>query len=95
NPRGSEVMSPMSRHSWDCLNTLGSPYSSLSYSHTFYSPDTSVFREAKKRLFERWAATASDSTCHEPSNDGKSSKSLGEMLALSEEKRPAAAAPGE
>ncbi|KAL7113233.1 hypothetical protein ACP275_04G049400 [Erythranthe tilingii] len=82
----SEVMSPVSRHSWDYVNRLGSPYSSSSFTRASYSPESSVCREAKKRLSERWAMMASNGICHEQKPVRRSSSTLGEMLALSETK---------
>ncbi|KAA8543444.1 hypothetical protein F0562_021061 [Nyssa sinensis] len=57
-----EVMSPTSRHSWDYNTRFGSPYSS-SFSHASFSPESSVCREAKKRLSERWAMMAANGSC--------------------------------
>ncbi|EYU46370.1 hypothetical protein ABFS82_04G048400 [Erythranthe guttata] len=82
----SEVMSPVSRHSWDYVNRLGSPYSSSSFTRASYSPESSVCREAKKRLSERWAMMASNGICQEQKPVRRSSSTLGEMLALSETK---------
>lgn len=83
-----EIMSPASRHSWDCPNRFESPFSPSSFSRASFSPESSVCREAKKRLSERWAlmsVTRSGGTQphkHVP----RSSSTLGEMLALSETK---------
>ncbi|XP_075492131.1 uncharacterized protein LOC142530214 [Primulina tabacum] len=84
----SEVMSPVSRHSWDYINRNGSPYSSSSFSRVFYSPESSVCREAKKRLSERWAMMESNESCLKQRLERRSSNTLGEMLALSEKKAP-------
>ncbi|GER46088.1 hypothetical protein STAS_23084 [Striga asiatica] len=82
----SEATSPMSRHSWDCVHNMpGSPFSS-SFSRASYSPESSVCREAKKRLSERWALMASNGSCQEQRQIRRSSSTLGEMLALSEAK---------
>ncbi|KAL9143021.1 hypothetical protein ABFS82_14G208900 [Erythranthe guttata] len=89
NLSDSEVMSPVSRHSWDYVNRLGSPYSSSSFSRASYSPESSVCREAKKRLSERWAMMSSNGTCQEQRHVRRSSSTLGEMLALSEAKKAA------
>lgn len=93
NLSDSEVMSPVSRQSWDYVNRLGSPYSSSSFSRASYSPESSVCREAKKRLSERWAMMASSLTSQEQKHVRKSSSTLGEMLALSDSKKTAM--PGE
>ncbi|XP_011083092.1 uncharacterized protein LOC105165697 isoform X1 [Sesamum indicum] len=93
NLSDSEGMSPVSRHSWDYVNRHGSPYSSSSFSRASYSPESSVCREAKKRLSERWAMMASNGSCQEQRHVRRSSSTLGEMLALSEAKKTAM--PGE
>ncbi|RVW53647.1 hypothetical protein CK203_068953 [Vitis vinifera] len=87
NLSDSEVMSPTLRHSWDYINGCGSPYSSSSFSRASYSPESSVCREAKKRLSERWAMMASNGSCQEQKHVRRSSSTLGEMLALSDIKR--------
>ncbi|KAL2945469.1 Protein TRM32 [Bienertia sinuspersici] len=92
NLSDSEVMSPTSRHSWDYVNRFGSPFSSSSFSRASFSPESSVCREAKKRLSERWAMMASNGNCSNTNNNTnhdqrhirRSSSTLGEMLALSE-----------
>ncbi|XP_057807753.1 uncharacterized protein LOC131022323 [Salvia miltiorrhiza] len=93
NLSDSEAVSPVSRHSWDYVNRLGSPYSSSSFSRASYSPESSVCREAKKRLSERWAMMASSGSCQEQRHVRRSSSTLGEMLALSETKK--VSSPGE
>ncbi|GLT28211.1 hypothetical protein SLA2020_031600 [Shorea laevis] len=87
NLSDSEVMSPTSRHSCDCINRLGSPYSSSSFGRMSCSPDSSVCREAKKRLSERWAMMALNGRSEEQKHVGRSSSTLGEMLALSDTKK--------
>ncbi|XVE72826.1 hypothetical protein DITRI_Ditri11bG0069600 [Diplodiscus trichospermus] len=87
NLSDSEVMSPASRHSWDYINRFGSPYSSSSFSRTSCSPESSVCREAKKRLSERWAMMASSGSSQEQRPVRRSSSTLGEMLALSDTKK--------
>ncbi|KAH0633655.1 hypothetical protein KY284_036441 [Solanum tuberosum] len=85
NLSDSEVMSPASRHSWEYINRFGSPYSCSSLSRASYSHESSVSREAKKRLSERWAMVASNGSCQEQRQMRRSNSStLGEMLALSE-----------
>ncbi|KAL0419685.1 UNVERIFIED_CONTAM: hypothetical protein Sradi_1382000 [Sesamum radiatum] len=93
NLSDSEIMSPVSRHSWDYVNRLCSPYSSSSFSRASYSPESSVCREAKKRLSERWAMMASNRSYQEQRHVRRGSSTLGEMLALSEAKK--VASPGE
>ncbi|XVF32277.1 hypothetical protein REPUB_Repub17cG0067900 [Reevesia pubescens] len=83
----SDVMSPTSKHSWDYINRFGSPYSSSSFSRASCSPESSVCREAKKRLSERWAMMASNGSSQEQRHVRRSSSTLGEMLALSDAKK--------
>ncbi|XVF81108.1 hypothetical protein PTKIN_Ptkin15bG0130100 [Pterospermum kingtungense] len=87
NISDSEVMSPTSGHSWDYINRFGSPYSSSSFSRASCSPESSVCREAKKRLSERWALMASNGYSQEQRHVRRSSSTLGEMLDLSETKK--------
>lgn len=87
NLSDSEVMSPTSRHSWDYINRFDSPYSSSSFSRASYSPESSVCREAKKRLSERWAMMALNGSVQEHRHVRRSSSTLGEMLALSDSKK--------
>lgn len=87
NLSDSEIMSPTSRHSWDYMNRFGSPYSSSSFSRASYSPESSVCREAKKRLSERWAMMTSNGGSQEQKSTRRSSSTLGEMLALSDTKK--------
>ncbi|XP_071721569.1 uncharacterized protein [Rutidosis leptorrhynchoides] len=85
NLSDSEVMSPISRHSWDYVNRFDSPYSSSSFSRASYSPESSVCMEAKKRLSERWAMMAlNGNNIQEQRHVRRSSSTLGEMLALSD-----------
>ncbi|KAL1350127.1 uncharacterized protein [Arachis hypogaea] len=81
-----ELMSPSPRHSWDYINRCGSPFSSSSFSRASCSPESSVCREAKKRLSERWAMMASTKGTQEQRHLRRSS-TLGEMLALSDMKK--------
>ncbi|XP_074344059.1 uncharacterized protein LOC141683258 isoform X1 [Apium graveolens] len=87
NLSDSEAMSPTSRHSWDYINRLSSPCSFSTFSRASYSPESSVSREAKKRLSERWAMMASNGS-QEQKHIKRSSSTLGEMLALSDMKKP-------
>ncbi|CAH8278456.1 unnamed protein product [Arabidopsis lyrata] len=82
----SEIMSPVSRHSWDYINKYDSPFSSSPFSRASGSPESSsVCREAKKRLSERWALMAAANENLQETNviEKKGSNStLGDMLAL-------------
>ncbi|XP_013599101.1 PREDICTED: uncharacterized protein LOC106306874 isoform X1 [Brassica oleracea var. oleracea] len=82
----SEIISPVSRHSWEYTN---SPFSSSPFSRASGSPESSsVCREAKKRLSERWALMAASNENLQEEVEVIQKKganiSLGEMLALSD-----------
>ncbi|KAL3645055.1 hypothetical protein CASFOL_010235 [Castilleja foliolosa] len=80
------AMSPVSRKSWDYGDRICNPYASASIARASYSPQSSVCKEAKKRLSERWAAMASTSgSCREQRHFGSGSSTLGDMLALLDE----------
>ncbi|WOL09930.1 hypothetical protein Cni_G18684 [Canna indica] len=79
-----EVVTPTSRRSWD---RIGSPYSVSSFSRISYSPESSVTREAKKRISERCALMASNGISQQQLHLPRSSSTLGEMLAIPEAKR--------
>lgn len=81
-----EVVSPTCRHSWDYINSYASCCSSSSFSRPSYSQESSVSREAKRRLSERWAMMASNAHVQEQRHARRSSGTLGEMLALSDTK---------
>ncbi|KAI3819643.1 hypothetical protein L1987_13485 [Smallanthus sonchifolius] len=87
NLSDSEVVSPDSRHSWDYINRFNSHYCTSS-SQTSYCPESSVCREAKKRLSERWAMMSSNKNVPEQRQIQRSSSTLGDMLALSDLKKP-------
>ncbi|KAG2323601.1 hypothetical protein Bca52824_016814 [Brassica carinata] len=87
NAGNSEIMSPSSRHSWDCGNRFETP--PFSSRRVSFSPESSVYREAKKRLSERWAMMSLNGDTHQQQkNLPKVSTALGDMLALSETKVP-------
>ncbi|MQM20566.1 hypothetical protein Taro_053589, partial [Colocasia esculenta] len=83
----SDIATPTSRHSWDNIHRFGSPCSLSSLSRASYSPESSVIREAKKRLSERWAMVASNGTVQQQRQVRRSSSTLGEMLAIPETKK--------
>ncbi|KAJ4878243.1 hypothetical protein Rs2_43261 [Raphanus sativus] len=85
----SEIMSPVSRHSWDYINKYDSPFSSPSSPFSGSPESSSVCREAKKRLSERWALMAAAAASNENLQEAKVVEkkrggyiSLGDMLAL-------------
>ncbi|CAL5026558.1 unnamed protein product [Urochloa decumbens] len=82
NLSDSETVSPVSRHSWDHIKRYNSPYSGSTFSRTSRSPESSVIREAKKRLSERWASVAYNEINQEQMKLPRSSSTLGEMLSL-------------
>jgi hypothetical protein len=78
-----EAMSPMPRHSWDCINVCGSPYSTQSMGRATCSPESSVCIEAKKRLSERWNTVTAKEKDHQEQRRVARNSTLGEMLSLS------------
>lgn len=82
NLSDSEIVSPVSQHSWDHIKRYNSPYSGSSFSRASRSPESSVIREAKKRLSERWASVAYNEINQEQMRLPRSSSTLGEMLSL-------------
>lgn len=82
NLSDSEIVSPVSRHSWDHFKRYNSPYSGSTFSRTSRSPESSVIREAKKRLSERWASVAYNEINQGKMQLPRSSSTLGEMLSL-------------
>lgn len=82
NLSDSEIVSPVSRYSWDHFKRYNSPYSGSTFSRTSRSPESPVIREAKKRLSERWALVAYNEINQEQMQLPRSSSTLGEMLSL-------------
>ncbi|CAN6249289.1 unnamed protein product [Urochloa humidicola] len=82
NLSDSEIVSPVSRHTWDHIKRYNSPYSGSTFGRTSRSPESSVIREAKKRLSERWASVACNEINQEQMQLPRSSSTLGEMLYL-------------
>ncbi|KAL5213968.1 hypothetical protein ABZP36_003120 [Zizania latifolia] len=89
----SEVVSPVSRHSWDYIKRYNSPYSVSTFSRASHShpPESSVVREAKKQLSERWAMVAYNEINQEQVQLPRISSTLGEMLSLQIAKKEAVA----
>ncbi|KAJ4759742.1 hypothetical protein LUZ62_070117 [Rhynchospora pubera] len=85
----SEAASPLSHNSWGLatVTKLGSSFSVSSFSRDMYSPESSVIKEAKKRLSERWAMVTSDDVDTVPVPVLRSSSTLGEMLSIQELKK--------
>ncbi|KAK7267498.1 hypothetical protein RIF29_20173 [Crotalaria pallida] len=78
-----EAMSTLStRHSWDTIQGCGG-------GSAYYSPETSVSREAKKRLYERWTMMASSNNNKgiQEQRNVKRSSTLLDMLSLSHIKK--------
>ena len=82
NLSDSEIVSPVSRHSWDHSKRCNSPYAGSVFSRTSRSPESSVIREAKKWLSERWVSVAYNEINQEQMQLPRSSSTLGEMLSL-------------
>ncbi|KAM0849057.1 hypothetical protein ACQ4PT_053975 [Festuca glaucescens] len=81
----SEVVSPVSRNSWDYIKRYSSTYSSSAYSRASHShsAESSVIKEAKKRLSDRWTTVACDEVIQEVKLP-RSSRTLGDMLSIRE-----------
>jgi len=79
-------MSPLPRLSWDC-NGFSSPYSTMSLGRMSCSPESSVCREAKKRLSERWTMMTSGNKGHQEQMNARRNYTLGEMLSLTHMKK--------
>lgn len=84
-----DATSPLPRLSWDYLNGCGSPYSTMSLGRVSCSPESSVCREAKKRLSERWTMMTSENKGHQEQRNARKSSTLGEMLSLTHKKKSA------
>ncbi|KAM0884780.1 hypothetical protein ACQ4PT_030758 [Festuca glaucescens] len=91
----SEVVSPVSRNSWDYIKRYSSTYSSSAYSRASHShsAESSVIKEAKKRLSDKWTTVACDEVIQEVKLP-RSSRTLGDMLSIREaEKEETVAVP--
>ncbi|KAH0461794.1 hypothetical protein IEQ34_009369 [Dendrobium chrysotoxum] len=82
----TELVTPTSQNSSVHMRS-DSPGSLSSFSHASYSLESSVGREAKKRLSERWESVTSNDINHEQENFRNNSSTLGEMLAIPELKK--------
>lgn len=82
----SEQATPTSQNSW--VHMRSESLGSLpSFSHVSHLHGSSVNREAKKRLSERWESVTSNDISHEQAKFRKNSSTLGEMLAIPEAKK--------
>ena len=81
----SEGGSPLSKHSWNCRG-YENPYSSSSLSKISHFSESSVIREAKKQLSERWAVVCDDIS-QEQVQSSRRTCTLGEMLSIKEAKK--------
>ncbi|MED6183428.1 hypothetical protein PIB30_037774 [Stylosanthes scabra] len=92
-----DAMSQLPRHSWD-HNHFGSGggggsiYSTRSMDRVTSSPESSVWTEAKSRLYERWImmmASSNSSKCHHHQEQihVRRRSTLGELLSLSHRKK--------
>ncbi|RWV79673.1 hypothetical protein GW17_00059164, partial [Ensete ventricosum] len=83
----SEIATTATEYSWAYANRIGSPLSASSLTRASHSPESSVIKEAKKRLSERWALVASNGNGQEQIQLRRTSSTLGEMLAIPEIKK--------
>ncbi|XP_074582341.1 uncharacterized protein LOC141838691 isoform X2 [Curcuma longa] len=79
-----DIVTQTSQQSW---GRFGTSCSLSSFSKVSNSPDSSVIREAKRRLSERWALMASNGMKEAQLSLPRNTTTLGEMLAISEVKR--------
>ncbi|KAF8748085.1 hypothetical protein HU200_013064 [Digitaria exilis] len=82
----SEGGGPLPKHSWNCRRYEG-PYSSSSLSKISHFSESSVIREAKKQLSERWAVVTCDEISQEQVQSSRRTCTLGEMLSIKEVKK--------
>uniref|UniRef100_J3LET3 DUF4378 domain-containing protein n=1 Tax=Oryza brachyantha TaxID=4533 RepID=J3LET3_ORYBR len=82
----SEGCSPVSKRSWNYTKRHGNSYSGSSFSKTSHFAESSVTKEAKQRLSERWATVTCDQICQEKVKFPRSTCTLGEMLSIQEVK---------
>ncbi|XP_011011582.1 PREDICTED: uncharacterized protein LOC105116093 [Populus euphratica] len=87
NLSDTEILSLTSRHLCDYTSRFDSPYSSSSFSCASCSPESSVCREAKKQLSERWTMMALNGRAQEQKTAQRISSTLGQMLAVSDAKK--------
>ncbi|WOK95379.1 hypothetical protein Cni_G04086 [Canna indica] len=80
----SEITTLATEYSCDYINKIGSPFSASSISRVSHTPESSVIREAKKRLSERLALVASNDNSQDQRQLRRTSSTLGEMLAIPE-----------
>ncbi|KAJ1255383.1 hypothetical protein BS78_K248100 [Paspalum vaginatum] len=81
----SEGGSPLSKHSENYIRRYEGQCFSSSFSQTSHFSESSVIREAKKQLSERWAMVTCDETSQvQPS---KRKCTLGEMLSIKDDKK--------
>ncbi|KAL6633983.1 hypothetical protein ACP70R_026654 [Stipagrostis hirtigluma subsp. patula] len=78
----SDGGSPLSKRSWYCHRRNEGPSSGSSFSNTLHVPESSVIREAKKQLSERWAMVACDDISQEQGQSSRRTCTLGEMLSI-------------
>ncbi|RLM79156.1 uncharacterized protein C2845_PM12G11730 [Panicum miliaceum] len=86
NLSDSEGGSPLSKHSWN-RRGYECPYSSSSLSKISHFSESSVIREAKKQLSERWAVVTCDDISQEQVQSSRRTCTLGEMLSIKEAKK--------
>ncbi|KAG8071452.1 hypothetical protein GUJ93_ZPchr0006g44038 [Zizania palustris] len=78
--------SPKLKHPWHCTKRYENPYSESSFSKVSRFPESSVTKEAKQRLSERWATVSCDEISQEQVRLPRSTCTLGQMLSLHEVK---------
>lgn len=81
----SEAGSPLSKQSWNYIREYEGQCSSSSFNQLSHLSESSVIREAKKQLSERWAMVTCDETSQVHSSRRKCT--LGEMLSIKDAKK--------
>lgn len=78
--------SPVSKRTWHYTKRHGNPYLGSSFSKISHFAESSVTKEAKQRLSERWATVTCDEISQEQVELPRSTCTLGEMLSLQDVK---------
>ncbi|XP_062219671.1 uncharacterized protein LOC133919323 isoform X2 [Phragmites australis] len=83
----SEGGSPLSKHSWNYIRRYEGPCSGSSLSKISHFPESSVIREGKKQLSERWAMVTCDETTQEQVQSSRRTCTLAEILSIKATKK--------
>ncbi|KAL6899595.1 hypothetical protein ACP4OV_006253 [Aristida adscensionis] len=81
---GSDRGHSLIKHSWNYIRRYEGPFSGSSLSNTSQFPESSVIREAKKQLSERWQIVTGDDSNQEEVRYSRRTCTLGQMLSIKE-----------